>query len=137
MTFKELEHTADVRMKITASTLPELFAESGFALAETLYGTYSRDTAQCSFQIAAEGKDAEETIVNFLSELLFLTETEYLVPTSFSLTAESLAVFGTVGGVVFDKTKHAGGIGVKGISYSGISYTRRDADYELIIIFDI
>ena len=35
MTFEELEHTADVRMKITAPTLPELFAESGFALAET------------------------------------------------------------------------------------------------------
>ena len=137
MTFEELEHTADVRMKITASTLPELFAESGFALAETLYGTYPRDAAECSFPITAEGKDAEETIVNFLSELLFLTETEYLVPTSFSLTAESLAVVGTVGGVVFDKTKHAGGIGVKGISYSGISCTRRDADYELIIIFDI
>ncbi|MDE2523338.1 MAG: archease [Methanocorpusculum sp.] len=137
MTFEELEHTADVRMKIIAPTLPELYAESGFALAETLYGGYQREPATVSFPIKAGGKDAEERAVNFLSELLFLTETEYLVPVSFDLAADGNAVCGTVSGVLFDRTKHAGGIGVKGISYSGISLTKTAAGYELIIIFDI
>ena len=137
MTFEELEHTADVRMKITAPTLPELFAESGFALAETLYGEYQREPAAVSFPIESEGKDREEGIVNFLSELLFLTETEYLVPVSFDLCLEGSVVRGTVAGVLFDRAKQAGGIGVKGISYSGLSFRETAAGYELIIIFDI
>ncbi|MDU9375679.1 Protein archease [Methanocorpusculaceae archaeon Sp1] len=137
MTFEELDHTADVRMKISAPTLTELYIESGFALAATLYGEYSHEKGEVSFPIEAEGKDAEETFVNFLSELLFLTETEYLVPTSFDLAVCETTVSGNVSGVLFDRKKHAGGIGVKGISYSGISFEKNAHGYELIIIFDI
>lgn len=137
MTFEELEHTADARMKITASTLPELFVESGAALAQILYGEYQREKPVVSFPLEAEGKDDEERVVNFLSELLFLTETEYFVPMSFDLSLAGEAVRGTVSGVLFDRAKHAGGVGVKGISYSGISLASHAAGYELIIIFDI
>jgi SHS2 domain-containing protein len=137
MTFEELEHTADVRMKITAPTFLELLVEGGFALAETLYGEYHREPETVSFPIEAKGNEAVERIVNFLSELLFLTETKYLVPVSFDLAANGCVVSGTVAGVLFDRAKHTGGIGVKGISYSGISLAKTVAGYELIIIFDI
>ncbi|HJJ35243.1 MAG: archease [Methanocorpusculum sp.] len=136
MVFEELEHTADIRMRITAPDLSSLFAESGFALARTLYGDYPRETPAVSFSLQADGKDPEELIVNFLSELLFLTETEYLVPQKFTLTVGP-SVSGTVQGVLFDRQKHAGGTGVKGISYSGLSLTKTETGYELIIIFDI
>lgn len=137
MAFEELEHTADVRMKITAATVTGLLAESGFALAETLYGTYPREPACVSFPLEARGKDTEEMMVNSLSELLFLTETEYLVPMSFDLSIDGCAVSGTVSGVLFDRSRHAGGIGVKGISYSGLTLQTTAAGSELIIIFDI
>jgi SHS2 domain-containing protein len=136
MVFEELEHTADVRMRISAPDLPSLFSESGFALAKTLYGPYHFETPVNSFSIEAEGKDPEELMVNFLSELLFLFETEYLVPQKITISIDS-SVSGTVEGVLFDRAKHAGGIGVKGISYSGMSLAKTDTGYELIIIFDI
>ncbi len=136
MVFEELEHTADVRMKISAQDITSLFSESGYALAKTMYGPYPAETPTHFFPIVAEGKDPEELIVNFLSELLFLFETEYLVPQKFTLSVGN-SVSGIVSGVIFDRGKHAGGIGVKGISYSGLSLTKTDAGYELIIIFDI
>jgi len=136
MVFEELEHTADIRMRIFAPDLSSLFSESGFALAKILYGGYPLETSTESFSIEAEGKDLEELIVNFLSELLFLTETEYLVPQKFTLTVGN-SVSGTVDGVLFDRKKHSGGTGVKGISYSGLSLTRTKTGFELIIIFDI
>lgn len=136
MVFEELEHTADIRMRITAPDLSSLFSESGFALARTLYGDYPLEIPSVSFPLEAEGKDPEELIVNFLSELLFLTETEYLVPQKFTLSIGS-SVSGTVEGVLFDREKHAGGTGVKGISYSGLSWIKTGTGYELIIIFDI
>ncbi len=136
MVFEELEHTADIRMRISAPDLSSLFSESGFALAKILYGDYPPEKPPDSFSIEAEGKDCEELIVNFLSELLFLTETEYLVPQKFTLSVGN-SVSGTVEGVLFDRKKHSGGTGVKGISYSGLSLTRKGTGYELIIIFDI
>jgi SHS2 domain-containing protein len=136
MVFEELEHTADVRMKISAQDITSLFCESGSALAKTMYGSYPIETPTHSFPIVAEGKDQEELIVNFLSELLFLFETEYLVPQKITLSVGT-SVSGIVAGVIFDREKHAGGIGVKGISYSGLSLTKTDTGYELIIIFDI
>ena len=137
MSFEELEHTADIRMKITARNFAGLFSESGFALAKTLYGNYADEDPTDIFEIIAEGRDREELLVNFLSELLFLTETEYLVPMEFSLDVLEKKVSGKVSGILFDSAKHRGGIGVKGISYSGISLRETDTGAELLIIFDI
>ncbi len=137
MPFEELEHTADVKMRIRGTGFTDLLSESGFALTRVLYGSYQNEPATMTCTIEADGATPEELCVNFLSELLFLTETEFLVPMSFALQVDSTSVTGTVAGVAFDHTKHAGGTGVKGISYSGLSLTKTNREYELKIIFDI
>ncbi|HJJ36179.1 MAG TPA: archease [Methanocorpusculum sp.] len=137
MPFEELEHTADVKMRISGTGLDGLLQESGFALSRVLYGAYPNEPCTQTCEITATGDSLEGLCVNFLSELLFLFETEYLVPMRFSLQVSATAVEGTVSGVPFDRRKHAGGIGVKGISYSGLSLTQTNTEYELIIIFDI
>jgi len=137
MPFEEMEHTADVMMRITASDITSLLSESGFALSHTLYGSYPEEPAIKTLKLEAEGENEVELIVNFLSELLFQMEIEYLVPQTFNLKVDGNHVFGSVSGVEFDRVKHAGGIGVKGISYSGISLTKTNTEYELILIFDI
>ncbi|MBR4987088.1 MAG: archease [Methanocorpusculum sp.] len=137
MPFEELEHTADVKMRITAPDFLSLLAESGDAMASVLYGDFAKEPETLTVEIEAEGEDSSELVVNFLSELLFLTEVEYLVPLSYSIAQEGNRVFGTVSGIEFDRTKHAGGICVKGISYSGLSLEETAEGFELTIIFDI
>ena len=137
MPFEELEHTADVKMRITAPDFLSLLAESGDAMASVLYGDFAKEPETLTVEIEAEGEDSSELVVNFLSELLFLTEVEYLVPLSYSIAQEGNRVFGTVSGIEFDRTKHAGGICVKGISYSGLSLEETAEGSELTIIFDI
>ena len=137
MPFEELEHTADVKMRITASDYSLLLAESGFALSQVMYGKYKRELSEVAVSIEAEGTTPAELCVNFLSELLFIMETEYLVPSAFSLAADETSVAGTVSGIPFERGKHSGGIEVKGISYSGLTLTKTNTEYELIIIFDI
>lgn len=137
MPFEELEHTADVKMRITASDFSALLAESGFALSQVMYGKYNCEPSEITVSIEAEGTTPAELCVNFLSELLFIMETEYLVPSAFSLAADETSVAGTVSGIPFERGKHSGGIEVKGISYSGLTLTKTNTEYELIIIFDI
>lgn len=141
MPFKELEHTADIKMLITARDFCELFEESGSALSTALYGDYVREMPTMSVELEAFGATPEEAIVNYLSELLFQMEVEYLVPMEYSLNVEStqdnISISGRVFGVEFDRAKHSGGIGVKGISYSGLTLTKSEEGFELQIIFDI
>ncbi|HJJ41742.1 MAG TPA: archease [Methanocorpusculum sp.] len=137
MPITELEHTADVRMKITADSMENLFSESAFALSKTLFGDYIAEEPTDSFEIEASGKDDEQRAVNFLSEVLFLTETEYIVPQKISVSIHDSTVKGIIEGVEFDKAKHCGGTEVKGISYCGLSLSKKEYGYELIIIFDI
>ena len=137
MPFEELEHTADVKMRISAPDFLSLLAESGDAMSSILFGDFEKEHGAMTVEIEAEGTDASELTVNFLSELLFLTEVEYLVPMSYSLEQEGNKVFGTISGVGFDRAKHAGGICVKGISYSDLSLEETDSGLELTIIFDI
>ena len=137
MPFEELEHTADVKMRISAPDFLSLLAESGDAMSSVLFGDFEKEPEKMTVEIEAEGADASELTVNFLSELLFLTEVEYLVPMSYSLEQNGNKVFGTVSGIEFDRAKHAGGICVKGISYSGLSLEETSAGLELTIIFDI
>ena len=137
MPFEELEHTADVKMRITASDFSALLAESGFALSQVMYGKYKRELSEVAVSIEAEGTTPAELCVNFLSELLFTMETEYLVPSVFSLTVNGNNITGTVSCIPFERGKHSGGIEVKGISYSGLTLTKTNTEYELIIIFDI
>ena len=124
-------------MRITAPDFLSLLAESGDAMASVLYGDFAKEPETLTVEIEAEGEDSSELVVNFLSELLFLTEVEYLVPLSYSIAQEGNRVFGTVSGIEFDRTKHAGGICVKGISYSGLSLEETAEGCELTIIFDI
>ncbi len=116
MPFEELEHTADVKMRITAPDFAGILLESGLALARVNYGAYPLEKAA-------------------------VMETEYLVPTAGNLRVMeengTWKACGTVSGVLFERGKHSGGIGVKGISYSGLTLTKTNTDYELIIIFDI
>ncbi len=141
MPFEELEHTADVKMRITAPDFAGILLESGLALARVNYGAYPLEKAAVSFEIEADGTSKEELCVNYLSELLFIMETEYLVPTAGNIRVMekngTWKACGTVSGVLFERGKHSGGIGVKGISYSGLTLTKTNTDYELIIIFDI
>ena len=43
MPFEELEHTADVKMRITAPDFLSLLAESGDAMASVLYGDFAKE----------------------------------------------------------------------------------------------
>lgn len=137
MVFEELEHTADILMKITAPSLDALATQSAFALSKTLYGDYGLEPSSQCFEIESFGESIEETVVNFLSDLLFILETEYTVPQKFELEATEKSVCGKIYGAPFDRAKHCGGIEVKGISYHGLTLTETSNGFELKIIFDI
>jgi SHS2 domain-containing protein len=139
MSIEELEHTADLRFRIRAPTLEELFAEAVRALMETLYGgTGGPVIGTRTLELGAA--DREALLHDLLSEVLYLAEAENLVFSDADIVipdALPLSVRTTLRATPFDPVRHAGGTEVKGIAYFDLSIVEADGGYRLEIVFDV
>lgn len=78
MKYEILEHTADLKIKSYGDDLPELFANSALAMTEFIFGKEVSDEEVVETEIIeVEAYDIESLLVNWLSEILFLSATKY------------------------------------------------------------
>jgi SHS2 domain-containing protein len=134
MPYEELEHTADVRVRIRADTLGDLFSDAASAMFRIMFGD-CRDTGIVR-TISVESSDLESLLADFLSELLFVSNVENLVFCSFSVTIEGMRISADASGEPFDGSRHAGDE-IKGISYSGLRIYKENERHVLDVIFDV
>jgi SHS2 domain-containing protein len=135
MSFEEISHTADVKIRVRAPTLEALFSETFKALMQVMYGT---DRSGGIFkEIRIESSDIESLLADFLSEVLFVSEVESLVFSDVDIRIDGLSLTAELTGEPFDPVRHSGGSEVKGISYSGLAITHGAKGYKLDIIFDV
>jgi SHS2 domain-containing protein len=80
--------------------------------------------------------DLESLLADYLSELLFLSESEGIVFCTFQVSIAGTALEATAHGEPLDPSKHAGRE-VKGISYSGLEILPTVEGYAAEVIFDI
>jgi len=135
MSFEELEHTADVRVRVRAASLGDLFSEAARALMHVMYGRPGEDVQEREIEVDAH--DMESLVHAFLSEILYITEVEGFVLSRADVSVSETKVKGVLHGEPFSPEKHGGGREVKGISFSGLSIRREDDSYTLDVIFDV
>lgn len=122
-------------MRIRGATLSELFSEAGRAMFHVMYGPC--EDRGIVRQIALEAEDLESLLVDYLSELLFIADTENLVFCTFDVDLQGNQLSAVVRGEPFDPERHAGGTLIKGISYFGLEIVKEKDVYVVDIIFDI
>jgi SHS2 domain-containing protein len=135
MSFEEIAHTADVKIRVHAPTLEALFSETFKALMQVMYGT--NRSAGILREIRIESSDTESLLADFLSEVLFVSEVGSLVFSDACVSIDGLGLTAELTGEPFDPARHSGGSEVKGISYSGLAITHEANGYMLDIIFDV
>jgi SHS2 domain-containing protein len=135
MSIEEIPHTADIKIRVRASTLESLFSETFKALMQVLYG--KNRAGGIIREIRVESPDNESLLTDFLSEVLFISEVENLVFADASIKITGSVLTARLTGEQFDPLRHSGGSEVKGISYSGLAITRDKNGYMLEIIFDV
>ena len=79
-----LEHTADVMVEAFGENLEELFTNAALATTETMVDLPTL-TKEEDHHIILESDDLEELLYDFLSELIFLKDTEQLLFKDFIL----------------------------------------------------
>ena len=135
MSFEELPHTADIKIRARGRTLDELFSEVLNALMEVLYGKNRSNGV--SREIEVDSVDRESLLTDFLSEVLFVSEVDGVVFSHADVTIKELHLSAVLHGEPFDRERHSGGTEVKGISYTGMQI-RKDANgYMVDIVFDV
>lgn len=135
MSYRELEHTADVRVQVKAGSLEELFSEAARALMVIMYGT--ADEGALRQQVALSGMDIIDLMHSFLSEVLYISEVNEMVVSGAEIEIAGNSLTGVLRGEPFSVEKHLCGMEVKGISLSGLAITHEQDSYILEVIFDV
>jgi SHS2 domain-containing protein len=136
MPFTELEHTADILVRVNAASLDHLFSESALAMFSFMHE--QREGRTVTRTLSLEAADTDALLHDFLSELLFLAEVDNLVFCDVEVSIAGQALRATAYGEPFDPDVHAGGTEIKGISYHGLHIIKeQDHRYRVEILFDV
>ena len=126
-----VEHGGEVEVELAAESEIGIFAAGLDAFAELVVG--SEDGEPMELQIALRGRDRTLLLVDWLNELLFLTEVEQFVPTnvvSIELGDESLRA--TVAG--YRGTPRPL---VKGVALNGLRFEQEGGVWHGHVVFDV
>ncbi len=135
--YRILEHTADVGIEAWGESAAEAFA----AAAEAMYSLIARRRRvreRLEMEVAARGRDLEGLLVNWLLELLYITEVEDLVFRRFQVHELSdTALRASAFGEALDLERHPTGMVVKGVTRHRLEVGRFERGYRVRAILDI
>jgi SHS2 domain-containing protein len=126
--YREIEHTADVGLELEA---PDL--KAAFELAAASVGDGVRRTVR----IRARDADLENMMVRWLTELLYVFESERLLLSRFDvrkLTSDALEA--DVAGEPYDPSRHALKTEIKAATYHDLAVDQTDGLWFVRVIFD-
>ncbi len=120
MRYEEIEHTADVGIRAYGRTASEIFA----AAAEGMFSLIA-DPAKVEpkgeVEIRLTAEDLPKLLVAWLSELLFLHETQRLLFSTFDVRVRGRSLRSHVRGETIDKSRHELKLAIKAVTYHRLS----------------
>ncbi|MBN1503638.1 MAG: archease [Candidatus Eisenbacteria bacterium] len=135
--YELLDHTADLGMRVEASTLEGLFEEAGLALFD-LVTDLSRVRPTGRFEFSLRAENLEGLFVQWLRELVyrfFGEKTAFCRLEVSGLTEESLTA--ACWGERVDPARHAFRMEIKAVTYHDLRVARSADGWTAEVIFDI
>lgn len=145
MPYRLVDHTADLAIEATGPTRESVLEDAALALTAVLTGkpgahALGRPDRECSFRVDAP--DEASLVVAFLSELLWLHESEDLLWLGGGVAVTPLrdgglrlAAHGNA--AVHDPARHGRGVEVKAVTYHGLRFGREGKEWTLWVLLDI
>ena len=136
-TYREIEHTADLGVEITAADLPALFASAGEAIYALIADPATIEIRE-AIKVSATGANPEDLLHTWLCELLALFNVEGFVGKRCEITYISDGqVQGRVSGEKLDLKRHAFHTEIKGVTYHDFKVWQEAGAWHARIIFDV
>ena len=137
MPYTLIDHTADIGISVTGASLAGLFSEAGRAMFDQITDRERLSGAQHR-QIAVEGIDRPDLLINFLRELLsFWTVDACLVKNIWIRYINDERLTADIRFDEYMPATHEILKDIKAVTYHGISVDETDAGWKATIIFDV
>lgn len=136
MSYRLLDHTADLGFRCEAPTREELFAGCAQALADVMVRTAALDARE-SVQVSVKAPDDPARLRAFLEETLFLFESRGFLVKDATVRFEGDEVHAELRGQSIDLATHAIERVVKAVTYHGLAITRTRKGLRAQVILDL
>lgn len=134
MRYEEIDHTADVGIRAYGSILEELFANAAEGMFSLIVDLDTvKPVGEVEVRLSAD--DSPTLLLHWLSELLYLHETQRLVFCSFDVKVDGLALRGRARGEAIDKKRHELKLAIKAVTRHRLTVDVKKGFAE--VIFDI
>jgi SHS2 domain-containing protein len=131
-----LEHTADVRLEAHGAALKDLFINAARGFTDLILPD-TELTAQTEVEMSLEADSAEELLVDWLRELLFLHQARRFVMTDAHMIALSENDLKAKVSFGINPPDVEPPLEIKGVTYHGLSIVEKNEGYLVKIVFDI
>lgn len=140
MTFKFVEHTADMGVEIEATSFEELLSEALMALTDTLTEV-ERVELELELPVDLVAPSREDLLVEWLTELVYLFETESVLLRQTDLEVEreggGWRLRGTLRGEHYDPERHGIKRLIKAVTYHQLTVRSSRSGWSAHVILDI
>jgi len=135
--YEIIEHTADVGIRAWGTTLAESFENAAKGMFAIITNNSKIDKIG-EYEIVLDAGDAEQLLVDWLSELLFLNSAQNLVFGAFKVELDNnyRHLHAIVGGEKYNRKKHGYGTEIKAITYHMLKVEKKPP-YTVEVLFDI
>jgi SHS2 domain-containing protein len=142
--YKFFNHTADIGVEISGRTKKELFANAASALFDILIeniegkGKSAKKTQKRQKTVTVKGSDAEDLLINFLREILYLFNgAGWVVSHCKIMECGNKKLMAQLMGEPYNKNKHSIKTEIKAVTYSGLSVEKQKSGWMARVIFDV
>ena len=135
--FHLLEHTADIGIAALADSREGLAEQSALGLKLLLFGDSPAEPVQSGL-VTAEGNTAEETLVNWLNELLFHLADEEFVPARITINYfRETGISAGIDGEDYDPDKHRFEREIKAVTHHQARVDHDNGRWESTVYLDL
>ncbi len=134
MRFEEIDHTADVAIRAHGRTVDELFANAAEGMF-SLIADLTKVKPVGEVEVRLEADDLPTLLLRWLSELLYVHETQRLLFSSFEAHVVGTSLEGRARGEAIDKTRHELKLVIKAVTRHELTVDPERGIAE--VIFDI
>jgi len=135
--YEPLSHTGDLGMVVYGQDLPELFAHAAWAMFD-LMSDATTIRPQQTVTLSVSATDVEDLLVRWLSELLYLYDTQRLLCCTFTFaTLEPTHLVATMAGEPLDPERHPIDTEIKAVTYHQLAIAQVAGRWQARVIFDL
>jgi len=135
--YEEIEHTADVALRVRGRTFPDLLAAAAEGMFSLVGAARFEESETTLRSVPISGGSAEERLHAWLRACLRAFNVEGFFPVEIRIESEAAGLVGRLRGGRFDASRHEFRSEVKGVTLHGLAVRETPDGFEAEIVFDV